>query len=182
MTQDIYKHPRSRRTAKERRRRQQGAAGPSRTLIILGIAGLALAFVGVLIISSPQNPFAPAATVVAITPFPRPAAQQNAMGDPNAPVKIDEYSDFQCPFCARFHAETYKALKREFVETGVVRMAYLHLPLGQHEHAGPAAEAAMCASVQGRFWPVHDAIFETQKRWTPMSAAQAVVASSTHTR
>ncbi len=94
-------------------------------------------------------------------------------GDSAAPVWIIEVSDFQCPFCKRWHDETYPALRREFIQTGVVRMAYLNLPLGQHEHALQAAQAAMCASAQGRFWPVHDALFGTQERWTPLGAAQA---------
>jgi len=50
----------------------------------------------------------------------------------------------------------------------------VNLPLSIHPHAEPAAEAAMCASVQGKFWQVHDAIFRTQERWTPMSDARAV--------
>lgn len=95
-------------------------------------------------------------------------------GDSTATVWIVEVSDFQCPFCKRWHDETYPALKKEFIETGVVRMAYVNLPLGQHEHALPAAEVAMCASAQGKFWPVHDAIFSTQDTWTPMAQAQAV--------
>jgi len=96
-------------------------------------------------------------------------------GDTAAPVWIVEVSDFQCPFCKRWHDETYATLKREYIDVGVVRMAYVNLPLGQHEHALPAAEAAMCASAQGRFWPVHDAIFDAQERWTPMLPAQAIV-------
>lgn len=94
-------------------------------------------------------------------------------GDTAAPVWIIEVSDFECPFCKRWHDETYPAIKREYVETGIVRMAYLNLPLGQHKHALPAALAAMCASAQGRFWQTHDAIFATQERWTPMAPAQS---------
>lgn len=95
-------------------------------------------------------------------------------GDTAAPVWIIEVSDFQCPYCKRWHDETYPALRREFIQAGIVRMAYLNLPLGQHEHALAAAQAAMCASAQERFWPVHDALFNTQERWTPLGAAQAV--------
>lgn len=95
-------------------------------------------------------------------------------GDTAAPVWIVEVSDFQCPYCKRWHDETYSALKKEFIDAGVVRMAYVNLPLGQHEHAMAAAQVAMCASAQGKFWPVHDALFRSQDTWTPMPQDKAV--------
>ena len=95
-------------------------------------------------------------------------------GDSAAPVWLVEISDFQCPFCKRWHDETYPALKRDYIDKGIVRMAYVHLPLSIHPHAEPAAEAAMCASAQGKFWQVHDDLFDTQARWTPMSDARAL--------
>jgi protein-disulfide isomerase len=162
MKQNVPKHPpRSRQTAKERRRRQQG--GPSRTLIIVGIVGLALAFVGVLIVSAPQNPFAPAAAVVAITPFPRPAAHQNTMGDPNASVKIDEYSDFQCPACLSFFKETERSIVEQYVATNKVYFVYHSMGAWIGPESAAAAEAAYCAGDQGRFWDYHDMLFDN---WT----------------
>jgi protein-disulfide isomerase len=92
-------------------------------------------------------------------------------GSPNAPVWIVEVSDFQCPFCKRWHDETYPTIKRDYIDKGIVRMAYVHLPLGQHPNAMPAALASMCASLQGRFWPLHDRIFKTQGRWSPLPNA-----------
>ena len=162
MKRDIPKHPRSRQTAKERRRRQKG---PSRTLIIVLIAGLALAFVGVLIVSSPQNPFAPAGTgtVVAITPFPRPAAQQNTMGDPNAPVKIEEYSDFQCPACLSFFKDTERSIAEQYVATNKVYFVYHSMGAWIGPESAAAAEAAYCAGDQGKFWDYHDILFDN---WT----------------
>lgn len=79
-----------------------------------------------------------------------------------------EISDFQCPFCKRFHDETYPAIKREYIDRGIVRMAYVNLPLQMHQHALPAAEAAMCAAVQDKFWPMHDKLFDTQEQWAAM--------------
>jgi protein-disulfide isomerase len=92
-------------------------------------------------------------------------------GSPGAQVWIVEVSDFQCPFCKRWHDEVYPALKREFITPGIVRMAYLNLPLGQHRHALAAAEAAMCTALQDKFWTMHDKLFETQTRWTDMQPA-----------
>ena len=89
-------------------------------------------------------------------------------GSPNAPVWVIEVSDFQCPFCKQWHDQTYKTLRDEYVRTGKVRLAYVNFPLAQHKHAGPAAEAAMCAGAQGKFWEMHDALFTSQDNWAAL--------------
>ena len=86
-------------------------------------------------------------------------------GNPTASVWVIEVSDFQCPFCRQWHDEAYPKLRDEFVRTGKVRLAYINFPLGQHKHAWPAAEAAMCAGAQGKFWEMHDALFANQGKW-----------------
>ena len=86
-------------------------------------------------------------------------------GSSTAPVWVIEVSDFQCPFCKQWHDETYKKLRDEFVTTGKIRLAYINFPLNQHVNAWPAAETAMCAGAQGKFWPMHDALFVNQKKW-----------------
>jgi protein-disulfide isomerase len=95
-------------------------------------------------------------------------------GSATAPVWVIEVSDFQCPFCRQWHDQTYKKLRDEFVRTGKVRLAYVNFPLAQHEHAWPAAEAAMCAGAQGKFWEMHDALFTTQQRWESLGSAAPV--------
>jgi protein-disulfide isomerase len=94
-------------------------------------------------------------------------------GSPTAPLWVIEVSDFQCPYCKQWHDETYKKLRDEYVSTGKVRLAYVNFPLAQHVHARPAAEAAMCAGAQGKFWEMHDALFISQHNWEnlPSSAA-----------
>jgi protein-disulfide isomerase len=94
-------------------------------------------------------------------------------GNPNAPVWVIEVSDFQCPYCKQWHDETYKAFRDEFVRTGKVRLAYVNFPLAQHQYAWPAAESAMCAGAQGKFWEMHDALFNTQSRWEALPAPAA---------
>jgi protein-disulfide isomerase len=79
-------------------------------------------------------------------------------------------SDFQCPYCKTWHDETFPALERDYVRTGKVRMAYLNFPLPSHRNAWPAAEAAMCAGAQGKFWPMQDAIFGSQETWGRLQA------------
>jgi len=86
-------------------------------------------------------------------------------GSATAPVTVFEMSDFQCPFCARFALETMPVLEREYIATGKVKLVFVNFPLSQHQNAGPAAELAMCAARQGRFWQVHDVLFRNQARW-----------------
>ncbi|MGH7665198.1 MAG: DsbA family protein [Gemmatimonadaceae bacterium] len=98
-------------------------------------------------------------------------------GAEDAPIWVVEVSDFQCPYCRDFHESTYPLLKQEYVETGKVRLAYLNLPLPNHRHAWPTAEAAMCAAAQDAFWPMHDAIFSTQLQWTGLQDVQPLLDS-----
>jgi len=87
-------------------------------------------------------------------------------GRPDAPVVMYEMSDFQCPYCRDFALETMPALEREFIRTGKVRFIFINLPLTRiHRHAVAAAEVAMCAGRQGKFWPVHDRLFQRQSVW-----------------
>jgi protein-disulfide isomerase len=86
-------------------------------------------------------------------------------GSATAPVWVIEVSDFQCPFCKQWHDQTYPALRDQYVKTGKVRLAYVNFPLGSHVHAWPAAESAMCAGAQGKFWPMHDGLFANQNSW-----------------
>lgn len=96
------------------------------------------------------------------------ADRARIQGDSGAPVWLIEISDFQCPYCKRWHAETYPAIRREFIVPGHVRMAYVNYPVEGHANAMPASEAAMCAAAQDRFWPMHDALFATQERWAAL--------------
>lgn len=89
------------------------------------------------------------------------------LGDPNAPITIIEISDFQCPYCANFEAETFDQLKEEYIDTGKVRFVYKDLPLVQigHRNAPKAAEAAQCALNQDKFWKYQSTLFENQTAW-----------------
>jgi protein-disulfide isomerase len=91
-------------------------------------------------------------------------------GSPTAPVTVYEMSDFQCPYCQRFALEIFPALDTAYVQTGKVRWLFVNFPLPMHPNAVPAAEVAMCAARQGKFWPVHDLLFRNQKVWAPLKA------------
>lgn len=94
------------------------------------------------------------------------------LGSPGAAVWMIIVSDFQCPYCKRWHDDAWDAIRKEYVESGKLRVAYVNLPLSMHRNALPAAQAAMCAAVQGKFWPVQDALFRTQKEWEGLADAQ----------
>jgi protein-disulfide isomerase len=84
-----------------------------------------------------------------------------ALGPQDAPITIIEFSDFQCPFCRRWHDEVYEPLLAAY--PGQVRMVYRNLPLTSiHPDAFSAAEAAMCAGDQDAFWPYHEKLFSSE--------------------
>jgi protein-disulfide isomerase len=95
-------------------------------------------------------------------------------GSASAPVWVIEVSDFQCPYCKQWHDQTYPTLRDQYVKTGKIRLAYVNFPLAMHVHAFPAAEAAMCAGAQDKFWPMQDALFTTQARWESLGSPTAV--------
>jgi len=88
-------------------------------------------------------------------------APDKAKGDPNAPVVVEVYADFQCPWCRRFTLGPERQLEEEYVRQGKVLLRFRHFAfLG--EESRWAAEAAECANDQGRFWDYHDKLFEEQ--------------------
>jgi protein-disulfide isomerase len=92
-------------------------------------------------------------------------------GRPDAPVTVYEMSDFQCPYCRGFALNTLPVLEREYMRSGKVRFVYINLPLPTaHPNAVAAAEVAMCAARQGKFWPMHDLLFRHQDEWALQAA------------
>ena len=102
------------------------------------------------------------------TPDPRVlvADTNRIMGNPSAAVWLVMASDFQCPACKYWHDTQAPEIMRDYVGTGKVRFAYINFPLDHlHPHARAAAEAAMCAAAQGKFWGIHDRLFAKQEEW-----------------
>jgi len=97
-------------------------------------------------------------------------------GNPDATVTIVEFSDFQCPFCKRFHETTLPLILENYVDTGKVKFVYRDFPIaGLHPNgAFPTALAAECADEQGMFWEYHDKLFQTQKNWERLAAENIV--------
>lgn len=89
-----------------------------------------------------------------------------AIGSPDAPITIVEYTDYQCPFCSRHFAQTLPQLKAQYVDTGLVRYVFKDFPLTSiHPQAVLAAEAARCAGEQDAYLEMHDALFANQNAW-----------------
>jgi protein-disulfide isomerase len=90
------------------------------------------------------------------------------MGNPDAKVWLVMASDFQCPACKTWHDRYSEEIMRDYVQAGKIRFAYTNFPLDHiHPHARAAAEAALCAAAQGKFWGMHDRLFATQNEWSP---------------
>lgn len=88
------------------------------------------------------------------------------IGNQNAKVTVTEYSDFQCPLCHSFFVDSLPTILKSYVDTGKVKFIYKHFPLNIHPQAPAAALASECALEQGKFWEMHDLLFERQAQWS----------------
>ncbi|GAB4504083.1 MAG: hypothetical protein Fur0043_10760 [Anaerolineales bacterium] len=146
----------SKRQMLREKRRRATARNRWITLGFVTVGALLLAFA--LIVPNLK----PIGEIATTTPSPRPMASDNSMGDPNAPIKIEEFSDYQCPYCRRFYLETESQLVETYITTGKVYFTYRSFG----EFIGPesraAAEAAYCAGEQNKYWEFHDILFANQ--------------------
>lgn len=92
--------------------------------------------------------------------------RDHVLGDPDAPVRMIEYSGFAEPYTQRYHRDTFPSIERTFIDTGLVRYEYRHFPLSIHANGRISAIAAECAGEQERFWAYAEALFETSADWT----------------
>jgi protein-disulfide isomerase len=101
-----------------------------------------------------------------------PVDERMCMGEAHSPMTLVEYADFECPICG-----ATRPILEKFVQdrAGQVRLCYLPFPLPQHPNAIPAGQAALFARDHGKFWAVHDGLFENQKRLSPDVIREVVV-------
>ena len=92
-------------------------------------------------------------------------SQGYLMGKVDAPVKILEFADFECPACARFSVVTEPDVRTRIIDTGLANITYYDFPLNMHRNTVAASNAAACADEQGKFWPMHDRLFQAQDEW-----------------
>lgn len=155
----------------------------------VGLAGLIVGYVlasGVNGISLPSAPSGGTtgggAASVAAAPTPAPSNDKPAdadddpfIGKADAPITLVEFTDYQCPFCARHYTQTYSQIKKNYVDTGKVKYVTRDYPLGFHPHAQKTAEGAECAAEQGKFEQMHEKLFTTQSSWTNSSDISATL-------
>ena len=128
------------------------------------IAAIAVAGVAALTYLStrPKN----VATVSQIdTTLPKVESHGYVMGSPNAPLEVTEFGDFECPACGSFAVLTEPEIRKRFVDAGQIRWRFIDDPLPMHQNTWQASRAAACADEQGKFWPFHDLLYQTQDQW-----------------
>ena len=142
-------------------------------IIILVVLGAALGSAWYLTRTIPASP-APVQTAQApssqTTPAQQPVANKgvpgsdpaHTLGPANAPVQLEEFGDFQCPPCGMFHP-ILEQMHEEFGDR--LRITFREYPLPTHQHALAAASAAEAAGIQGKFWEMHDLLYEHQNDW-----------------
>lgn len=136
-----------------------------RTRLILTVIGIAVVVVGaVYMINKISKPSVQ--DLVVVTPDPRPQANANSMGDPDAPVEIIEFSDFQCPYCKTFADQIEGQIVDSYVETGKVHFTYRSMGNFVSDNIGrggtesrDSAMAAYCAADQNKFWEYKDTVY-----------------------
>jgi protein-disulfide isomerase len=149
-----------RQMRREQIRRKETRGRNIFTAVVIGVA----AFIAFLIIYPLVKPVT---GVTKIEPKPRAQADANHMGDPDAPVQLTEFADFQCPFCERFYSETEGQLEESYINTGQLYFTYRsagnwvsqNMQQGKTE-SEDAAQAAYCAGDQNMFWEMHDMLYE----------------------
>lgn len=146
-----------RQAVREKRRRQQRM---QRFYILLGVVGAALIIAAGLIL---PDLLTPVGEIVTITPKSRPMTDGRAMGDPNAPVTIEVFEDFQCSACKFFSEEIEPQIVDAYVASGDVYYIFRQFPFlddrAPRKESDQAANASMCAGDENRFWDYHDLLF-----------------------
>jgi len=93
------------------------------------------------------------------------------LGSPDAPVTMVEFTDFQCSFCKGHHEQTFPEIKKQYIDTGKVRYISRNLALQFHQDAAKAAQAALCAADQGKYWEMRDELFKHNTALKPADLA-----------
>lgn len=133
-------------------------------LVIILIAGLGI--IGYIV-------FKPKPAAIVLDPnVPLPKAEGHVMGSASANVEITEYGDFECPICGQFATVTEPDVRQRIVETGLARFRFVDFPFDFHPQTLYAHNAASCAGAQGKFWEMHDKLYEGQLEWTGLNVSR----------
>lgn len=154
--------PRNNETRAQMKQKRRQSQARKRYIWIGAVTIVAIAIVAVLIAinSGPAGDVRPGKSL------DRPQTNRNSMGDPNAPIKVEEFSDFQCPYCRLFADEEESSIVENYVKTGKVYFTYTPFSFldgnATNGESKMAAQAAYCAADQGKFWEYHDVLFANQ--------------------
>ena len=144
---------------------RSASSRPTGFYILLSV--LALAGIGALayVVTRPKPAAQEVSSVTTDTTNAGPAQGYSA-GNPSAPVKVLEFGDFECPQCGRFSTLTEPDMRTRLIGTGEVYFTYYDFPIKEiHKNTEAASNAAACADEQGKFWQMHDRLFDTQDQW-----------------
>jgi protein-disulfide isomerase len=133
--------------------------------VIMAAVAVLTAGAGAILYRAKQRPSA-VGSVTATSPGQHEAEPLHVRGDPDAPVTLEEFGDFQCPTCATVSG-VIGQLEQDYGHR--LRVVFRHYPLAMHSHASEAALAAEAAGVQGHFWEMHDLLYKNQAAWSKAS-------------
>jgi len=150
----------TRSAIQERRRKRKKQ---QRLTTILVVSGVALIIAAILMLPTIQRSLTPLGDIILTDLKSRPNASGNAMGDPNAPVVIEEFSDFGCGHCGNFATSTGELIADTYVADGQVYFVSRSVGSMLNQTTSPKlTEAAYCAGDQGKYWEYHDLIYANQ--------------------
>jgi protein-disulfide isomerase len=159
----------------ERRQAREGGSDMKKLYIVLAVvAVIGIGAVGYQVGSGAGGAVSEPIAVEGLEDIERlvELAQGVTKGDPNAPVTIIEFGDFQCPACQQFATQVKPQMELAFVESGKAKFVYYDWPIIEaHPNAFLAARASRCAAEQNMYWEYHDNLFRNQARWAVLSDA-----------
>lgn len=150
-------------SAKRKAGSSGGSGGGGKRWFYILLAVLLIAGIGTLSYVSTRPGQAVSQIDSTIAPVPN---QGHVMGSDAARVEVVEFADFECPACGSFATLAEPDIRARLINTGLIRFRFMDLPLNIHRNTWAAHRAAWCAGEQGRFWEMHDIIFQNQDRWS----------------
>jgi protein-disulfide isomerase len=131
-------------------------------VLLCGIGALAY------VANRPKN----VATTVDATKIVAGDPQGYLLGKPDAPVQVVEFADFECPACGQFATLAEPDIRKRLIEPGTISYRFYDFPLPMHKNTWPASNAAACADEQGKFWEMHDQLFNQQDQWNGQATSR----------
>ena len=142
---------------------RSASSRPTGFYVVLGL--VAVVGASILGYTLMRKPAVPVGTELKYDPATSGPSQGYTIGKADAPVKIEEFADFECPGCGNFATVTEPDVRKRIIEPGLASLTFYDFPLPQHKNSQAAHNAAACAADQNKFWEMHDQIFGSQDQW-----------------